>query len=159
MSYGIAIADENEAVETGHDIHRSDRPRLQIAMDRKPGHTGIEFVQGTALQVFAAGAHTASEVLFRMDHGLKYKPRAFAYFNALINKTYAAGTYFYNFGAVDDYITYETTDKEFRIVHKLVDNTGFTDYTSLAPATGRIRAKRLIFSNPIDAKTDANARG
>lgn len=159
MSFGIVTAQENESVENGHDSFRSDRPRLQVAMGRSPGHTGIELIKGAGLQVFAAGAHSASEVLFRMEHELKYEPKALVYFSQFANESYAVGTYFYAYGAIDDYLTYEVTDTEFRIVHKLVDNTAASNYTSLAPSFGNIRAKRLIFSNPVGAVTGANARG
>lgn len=159
MSYGLVTAQEGYEVESGHDAFRSDKPRLQVAMGRSPGHTGIELVKGTGLQVFAAGAHSASETLFRMNHGLKYEPKVLVYFNQFTNDSYAIGTYFYAFGAIDDYLTYEVDETEFRIVHKLVDNTGASNYTSLAPNSGNIRAKRLIFSNPVNKVTAANARG
>lgn len=159
MSYGLVTAQEGHSVESGHDAFRSDRPRLQVAMGRSPGHTGIELVKGTGIQVFAAGPHTASETLFRMNHGLKYRPKAFAYFNQSTNNSYAIGTYFYGFGAIDDYLKFEVDDTEFRIMHYLVDNLGISDYTSLAPNSGTIQVKRLICSNPVNAVTAANARG
>jgi len=159
MSFGIVTAQENEEVETGHDAFRSDRPRLQVAMGRSPGHTGIELVKGTGIQVFAAGAHSASEVLFRMKHGLLYKPKALVYFNQFTSNAYNVGIYFYATGAIDDYLKYEVDETEFRIVHKLIDNVGASDYTSLAPNSGNIQVKRLIFSNPSAAITGANARG
>lgn len=156
MSYGLRVAKDGEKIRAGNVSYDSGAPRLQVALNKDPKHTGVESVKGTGLQVFAAGVHEATETLFRIPHGLRYRPKVLVYFNRAQLNSYAVGTFYYGFGAIDDYLTYEVTDTAVLIKHVLTDNLASSNYTSLAPSFGKIQVKYLIFSNPIDKVTAVN---
>lgn len=148
---GIQVA---ETDIDGKHSYDSVRPRLQVAMDRNPKHLDIVRVTGSALQVFAAGAHTATETLATIRHELGYKPRVLCYFYQSSIRGYNVGRYYYAFGVVDDYLTYTVDENYLYIVHKVVDNFNASDFTSGAVTTGQIAVKYLLFSNRVDSYTN-----
>ena len=123
--------------------------RPSIALDREPKHLDILIHNpGTALKVYAAGAHSAEETLFTFKHSLGYKPQVLIYFYQKSNGFYSVGKLFYAYGIVDDYLCYETDENNLYIKHKLIDNVSALNYTSTAPSQGKIQIKYMIFSIP-----------
>jgi hypothetical protein len=153
MSSGIIVGKKRVDEELVFD---SRKPRMQVALNRTPPHLDIQSVKGTALQVFAAGAHTAQETLLTVKHDLGYKPKVLVYFLQPDNERYAVGTHFYAFGAVDDYLTYTVDESNLFILHKVVDYLEANNFTSTAPASGFLKVRYMIFSTPVQALTDIN---
>lgn len=148
MSSGIIVGEKSLDKKLMFD---SRNPRPQVALNRTPAHHDIISVKGTAIAVTNAGADTATETLATIKHDLGYKPKVLCYFAQESSSRYAVGTFFYDFGNVDDYLTYEVDEYNLYIRHKVVDNFGNNDYTSTAPASGNIKVKYLIFSLPVDS--------
>jgi hypothetical protein len=148
MSVGLTVEDKSLGRNLGFD---SRKPRLQVALNRTPAHHDVLQVKGTAIAVTAAGADTATEDLAIIKHGLGYKPKVLCYFKQASSNRYAVGTFFYDFGVVDDYISYEVDEDKLYIRHSVVDNLGISDYTSDAPSFGNIQVKYLIASVPLEA--------
>lgn len=149
MSQGILIADKN--IQKGSLLYDSREPQFQVATDRTPPHLDIFSMDGgTALVTDAGNGFYNEETLFTLDHNLKYKPKVFVYFYVTSGTFtgYAVGTYFYGFGAIDDYITYRITDTTFSIVH-IVDDFLGSGYTSNADIF-LVRIKYLICSMPVN---------
>lgn len=150
MSSGIRSSERSVKSKSTPEDFDSRRSRLQVAMLKDPAHLNIFELSGiTAIASTVGNGYYAQETLFSMKHGLGYRPKVFVYFYGLANNSYAVGTYFYGYGAADDYITYRVDDETLEILH-IVDGYDFTEYTSLAPDGGKIRMKYMICSNPVN---------
>jgi hypothetical protein len=151
MSAGLLVRDAG----TGKAVYTSENPRLQVAVDRTPPHLDRPLVTPTAIVTNLGNNYLAREILFKIKHGLGYKPRVLAYFLQSGTNRYDCGKSFFGFGAADDYVQYEVDEQNFYITHILADyfNAGLT-----SPATGTVLCKYLIFSNPVDNYTDPSKR-
>ena len=153
---GLQIAKDNDIKKLQYD---SSKPRLQIAMGRTPPHLNLVDVTGTALVTSAGSPSQKEETLFTIYHGLlQYKPKVLVYFYVYSSGLYDIGKFFYGFGAIDDYLTFEIDERNLYIKHILADYFG-TGHTSTAPSTGRIRVKYLISSNPVNDYTNGRPVG
>lgn len=150
MSQGIKLIDNQGKTSFG-----TEKPRLQIAIDRTPPHIDRQTVTPTHIATNAGNNFLAQETLYEIKHGLGYKPRVLAYFLRAGTNRYDCGQTLFNFGAVDDVLTYDVDDTFFRIIHRIDDflQIGFT-----SSANDVVTCKFMIFSNPVDNYTDPNLR-
>lgn len=158
-SRGLIIAG-GSSIDSGPLLYDTRNKHLSANLLANPKHLDIldNFNGGTALQLTGILNDYKEEVLFQINHNLKFTPETLAYMliksisnDASQGGGYAQNAYFYSgsAGTFKDVLTIRADASTFQIVHILQDFGFSSIWTSPAP-NYLFRIKYFIFANSID---------